>query len=139
MFVFRGSFNNHPNTLPCARFKDDFAHTNLFQVYTLQKRENNVPFCLKYPVHFFLSVQGMLHLTCPDLPSAYIDCTFILTCSRNVSFSVAVFIFRSGSSVLCVKKGSVLLRMNMESLFSSLMQTPAHFNSRVRCEHFVSS
>lgn len=90
--------------LPCARFKDDFSHMNLFQVYTLQKRENNVPFCLKYPIYFFLTVQGMLHQTCHGLSSAYIDCNFILTCSCDVSFSVAMFIFRSGSSVLCVKK-----------------------------------
>lgn len=63
---------------------------------------------------------------------------FIFKCSRNVSFSVAVFIFRSGSLVLCVKKRSVLLRMNTESLFSSNAISRT-FDSRVRCEHFVFS
>lgn len=89
-----------------ARFKEDFSDTNLFRVYTLLKKKGKIMclFCLKYLIHFFLTVRGMLHQTRHGLPSAYVDCTLTFTCSRNVSFSVAVFILKWQLSPLCEGK-----------------------------------
>lgn len=90
-----------------------------------KKGKYNVPFCLKYPIHFFLTVRGMLHQTSHDLPSAYIDCIFMLTCSRNVSFSVAVFILKWQLSPLCEEKVCFVEKKYGKACFP-LMQSPAH-------------
>lgn len=111
-----------------ACFKDDFFLTQTSSEFTRcsKKGKNNVPFCLKYPIHFFLTVRGMLHQTRYGLPSAYIDCTFILTCSRNVSFSVAVFILKWQLSPLCEEKVCFVENGNIWKACFPLMQSPAH-------------
>lgn len=73
-------------------------------------------FASKYHLsHFFLPVQGVLSLPHHGIPSSYVDCTSYVTCSCKFSFlffSMAVFIFRSGSSAhpLCAEM------MNIQSL-----------------------
>lgn len=85
-----------------------------------------MPFLLElYPIHFFLTVRGMLHQTRHGLPSAYIDCTFILTCSRSVSFLSSRVYLEVAAQSSVWRKGVFCREWKWKACFP-LMQPPAH-------------